>query len=66
MDAVIYQEAFVEKDGRMGPGEMTIIPVRISSVTTHNDYRPVILAGEERDRVLAKMQKLSEALPSRR
>lgn len=66
MDAVIYQEAFVEKDGRMGPGAMTLIPVRISSVATHNDYRPVILAGEERDRVLAKMKKLSEALPSRR
>lgn len=66
MDAVIYQEAFAEKDGRMGPGEMTIIPVRISSVTTHNDYRPVILAGEERERVLAKMKKLSEALPGGR
>ena len=66
MDAVIYQEAFAERDGRMGPGEMTIIPVRISSVTTHNDYRPVILAGEERERVLAKMKKLSEALPGGR
>jgi poly-gamma-glutamate capsule biosynthesis protein CapA/YwtB (metallophosphatase superfamily) len=66
MDAIIYQEAFAEKDGRMGPGEMKIIPVRISSVTTRNDYRPVILEGEERERVLAKMKKLSEALPGGR
>ena len=61
-DSIIYQEAFVEKDGRMGPGEMTIVPVRISSVTARNDYRPVLLEGEERERVLTKMRKLSEAL----
>ena len=66
MDSIIYQEAFVEQDGRMGPGEMTLLPVRISSVTTHNDYRPVLLSGDERERVLAKMKKLSETLPSRR
>lgn len=66
MDAVIYQEAFAEQDGRMGPGEMTVLPVRISSVTTHNDYRPVLLSGEERERVLAKMKKLSEMLPGGR
>jgi poly-gamma-glutamate capsule biosynthesis protein CapA/YwtB (metallophosphatase superfamily) len=65
-DSIIYQEAFVEKDGRMGPGEVTILPVRISSVTTRNDYRPVLLEGEERERVLAKMKKLSEALPGGR
>jgi poly-gamma-glutamate capsule biosynthesis protein CapA/YwtB (metallophosphatase superfamily) len=62
MDAVIYQEAFAEQDGRMGPGAMTLFPVRISSVTTHNDYRPVLLEGEERERVLAKVKKLSDAL----
>jgi hypothetical protein len=66
MDAIIYQEAFAEQDGRMGPGEMTVFPVRISSVTTHNDYRPVLLSGDERERVLAKVKKLSEILPSRR
>jgi poly-gamma-glutamate synthesis protein (capsule biosynthesis protein) len=66
LDSVIYQEAFAERDGRMGPGEMTLLPVRISSVTTHNDYRPVLLTGDERERVLAKMKRLSEALPARR
>ncbi len=66
MDAIIYQEAFAEKDGRMGAGEMTVLPVRISSVTTHNDYRPVLLSGDERERVLAKMKKLSETLPGGR
>lgn len=66
MDSIIYQEAFIEQDGRMGPGEMTLFPVRISSVTTHNDYRPVLLTGEERERVLARVKKMSEALPSRR
>ncbi len=65
-DSIIYQESFTEKDGRMGPGEMTIVPVRISSVTARNDYRPALLEGEERERVLAKMKKLSEALPGGR
>ncbi|MEP7125336.1 MAG: CapA family protein [Byssovorax sp.] len=65
-DAIIYQEAFVEKDGRMGPGAMTLVPVRISSVTSRNDYRPVLLEGEERERVLAKMKKLSESIPAAR
>jgi poly-gamma-glutamate synthesis protein (capsule biosynthesis protein) len=65
-DSIIYQEAFVEKDGRMGPGEMTIVPVRISGLTTRNDYRPALLFGDERERVLAKMKKLSEAIPGGR
>ena len=65
-DSIIYQEAFVEKDGRMGPGEMTLVPVRISGLTTRNDYRPVLLEGAERERVLAKMKKMSEALPGGR
>ncbi len=65
-DSIIYQEAFVEKDGRMGPGEMTIVPVRISGLTTRNDYRPLLLEGDERERVLAKMKKLSDAIPGAR
>lgn len=65
-DSIIYQEAFVEKNGRMGPGEMTLVPVRISGLTTRNDYRPMLLEGAERERVLAKMKKLSEALPGAR
>ncbi len=65
-DSIIYQEVFAEKDGRMAPGEMTIVPVRISSVTARNDYRPEVLSGEERERVLAKMKKLSETIPAAR
>lgn len=65
-DAIIYQEAFVEKDGHLRPGEGTLVPVRISSVTTRNDYRPVLLDGDERERVLAKMKKLSAAIPAAR
>ncbi len=65
-DSIIYQEAFEERDGHMVPSGNEIIPVRISSVTTRNDYRPVLLEGDEKDRVLARVQKYSDALGPKR
>jgi poly-gamma-glutamate synthesis protein (capsule biosynthesis protein) len=59
---MIYQEVFVEEDGRMAPAENRILPVRISSVTTHNDFHPVLLDGAEADRVRAKVAERSAKL----
>jgi poly-gamma-glutamate capsule biosynthesis protein CapA/YwtB (metallophosphatase superfamily) len=61
-DAIIFQQRFMDRGGQIGPAGFRIIPVRISSVVSHNDYRPVILTGEERARVLSRIQRYSEEL----
>lgn len=61
-DAIIFQQRFTDRGDRIAPAGFRIIPVRISSVVSHNDYRPVILAGEERARVLARVKRYSEEL----
>lgn len=60
-DSMIYQETFAEKDGRWLPSASNVIPVRISGVTTRNDYQPVLLEGEERARVLGRIKSFNEA-----
>ena len=62
MDSMIFQERFVLEEGRVVAVEPRIVPVRISSSPTRNDFRPVILEGAEAHRVLDKVRKLSEKL----
>jgi poly-gamma-glutamate synthesis protein (capsule biosynthesis protein) len=62
MDSMIYQQRFRLRDGAIERDEPRLLPVRISSVTDHNDYRPVLLEGDEAARVLAKVERLSAAL----
>lgn len=51
---------------RMMSGEISIshvvIPAQISSSATTNNYQPQVLEGEEAERVLAKLEKLSSKL----
>lgn len=54
-DTIIAQVK-ITKDGSQ---HVRIIPVSISSVTWINDYSPVILSGEDGERVLNKLKKLS-------
>jgi poly-gamma-glutamate capsule biosynthesis protein CapA/YwtB (metallophosphatase superfamily) len=61
-DSIIYQAVFAEKEGRMEQAEERLLPVRISTSTQRNDYRPVLLEGAERDRVLARVEEYSAAL----
>lgn len=61
-DSMIYQEVLTLEQGRVAARAAKIIPVRISSTTVRNDYRPVLLEGEERDRVLKKVADLGAAL----
>jgi poly-gamma-glutamate capsule biosynthesis protein CapA/YwtB (metallophosphatase superfamily) len=63
-DSIIYQETFGEAGGKVVSTGMNLIPVRISSVTNRNDYRPVLLDGADRDRVLEKVKRFSDALPA--
>ncbi|HZF48053.1 MAG TPA: CapA family protein [Polyangiaceae bacterium] len=61
-DSMIYQALFTKKDGKVEPAGTRILPVRISTVTERNDYRPVLLEGADKDRVLGRVAKYSEAL----
>ncbi len=61
-DSMIYQEVFSKEGGVVVTKESRVLPVRISSVTTHNDFRPVLLDGEDKARVLAKVAGFSELL----
>jgi poly-gamma-glutamate capsule biosynthesis protein CapA/YwtB (metallophosphatase superfamily) len=60
MDSIIYQERFEVAEGKVESRGQRIIPVRISSDKTRNDFRPVILEPEEAQVVLRKLQKLSD------
>jgi poly-gamma-glutamate synthesis protein (capsule biosynthesis protein) len=62
LDSMIYRERFVLRGGALARVESEIIPVRISSLPRLNDFRPVPLTGEPRDRVLAKLEGLSAKL----
>jgi len=61
-DSMIYQEVFALEGGAVVSKENRVLPVRISSVTTHNDFRPVLLEGADKDRVLARVKDYSDKL----
>lgn len=61
-DSMIYQEVFALEGGTVVSKESRVVPVRISSVTTHNDFRPVLLEGEDRERVLGRVKAYSDKL----
>jgi poly-gamma-glutamate synthesis protein (capsule biosynthesis protein) len=61
-DAIIYQATFAVRDGRAAPAGSRALPVRVSSVTERNDYRPVLMEGPEKERVLARLRAASEAI----
>lgn len=61
-DSMIYQEVFAKEGGAVVSKENRVLPVRISSVKTHNDFHPVLLEGADKDRVLARVKDYSEKL----
>jgi poly-gamma-glutamate synthesis protein (capsule biosynthesis protein) len=61
-DSMIYQEVFAVDQGKVTARQYRIIPVRISTAQRGNDFRPVLLEGEDRDRVVARVHSFSEAL----
>lgn len=59
-DAMIFQQTFLmDEAGEITPGEVNMIPVSISSVSSTNDYRPTPLEGAEAERVLNKIENAS-------
>ena len=63
LDSMIYRERFTVEGGRVVERAYEIVPVAISSVRDHNDFRPVVLSGVERDRVLADVASYRRFVP---
>jgi hypothetical protein len=61
-EAIIYRASFTAADGRTAPSGEEIVPVRITTAPERNDFRPVVLEGEARSRVLARLATYSEGL----
>jgi poly-gamma-glutamate capsule biosynthesis protein CapA/YwtB (metallophosphatase superfamily) len=59
-DTFIFQQTFYVQNGKLtARKEIRIIPCRISSVTTRNNYQPTPLKGSEAKRVKTKILNLS-------
>jgi poly-gamma-glutamate synthesis protein (capsule biosynthesis protein) len=61
-DAIIYRASFTLDKGLIAPSGEEIVPVRVSTSAERNDFRPVLLAGAERDHTLARVAEYSEGL----
>jgi poly-gamma-glutamate capsule biosynthesis protein CapA/YwtB (metallophosphatase superfamily) len=63
-DSIIYRARFALRDGRVVSVGEEIVPVSISSSAPgRNDFRPQLFEGEDRARVLARIDEYSAALP---
>jgi len=59
-DSMIYRAKFTLVDGKVVPDGERLIPVSISSsAPKRNDFRPVLLEGDEKARVLENVEKYS-------
>ena len=60
---MIFQQTFtITEDGVEENDDINMIPCSISSSKSKNDYCPTILEGEEKQRVLDKIQEYSKNL----
>lgn len=61
-DTMIYVHKFNFENGELISEENEVIPCSISSVSNRNNYQPTILEGEEKERVLGRIEEYSEPL----
>ena len=60
---MIFQQTFTLLDDEIVKDNVKkVIPCRVSSVTSRNDYRPTILTGSEGQRVLNRINTYSKGL----
>lgn len=63
-DTFIFQQTFfVDNDGTVSYGESNVIPCKLSSTDTKNDYCPTPQEGAEYDRILQKLARCSQKYP---
>ena len=62
-DTMIFQQTFTVQNGELVEDNVTnVIPCSLSSESGRNTYQPTPLEGEEKDRVIAKIQEFSAGL----
>lgn len=54
-DTFIFQETFSYKNGKLDKTNINIITAKVSGVNNKNNYQPVILNGDEKNRVLNRI-----------
>jgi len=54
-DTFIFQEKFHYENNKLKETSITLYPAKVSGLNNTNDYRPVLLDGEEKERVLNKI-----------
>ena len=55
MDALLLQAVFAYEDGAPVSVRLVFHPISVSGETSYNNYQPVLLAGDDAQRVLDKM-----------
>lgn len=61
-DTMIFRQTFHYEDNVLVGTDVEIIPCSLSGKTDVNDYRPIVLEGEEKERVYQKILTYSENL----
>lgn len=61
-DCIIYQGIFTIKDGELAGIDGNIIPCKISTEESVNNFQPYILEGEEKERVMDRIYEYSSEL----
>lgn len=59
-DSMVFVQKFNFKNGELISQEKEVIPCSISSVKDRNNYQPTPLQGEEKQRVLDKIEEISK------
>lgn len=61
-DAIMYQGIFTIKDGELVGIDGNIIPCKVSTEDSINNFQPYVLEGDEKERVMNKVYKYSADL----
>lgn len=60
-DTMIFQQTFTFENGNLlDDSNIQIIPCSLSSSSSKNDYKPKVLTGSEKERVMKKIEDMSE------
>ena len=63
MDTIIFQQTFtIDGNGVQEDDNIQIIPCRVSSDYSFNNYQPTIAEGSEAERILQKLEERSNAI----
>lgn len=64
MDCYIFQQTFTVRGKTVEMNDnINVIPCSISSVDGYNNYQPTPATGEEADRIMAKIDEISQEIP---